>query len=103
MNGYALQLYSVRDSAEQDLRGTLRQVATLGYTGVEFAGFFGHDADVVAAWLAENGLRAVGSHMGLDALAPDTVAQTVAYHKALALTELTVPHFKYRKEHSLCQ
>ena len=34
-----LQLYTVRDQAEKDFTGTIRRVAELGYTGVEFAGY----------------------------------------------------------------
>ena len=36
---YGLQLYSVRDSAAKDLETTVKKVAELGYSSVEFAGF----------------------------------------------------------------
>ena len=36
-----IQLYSVRDSMQEDFEGTLRKIAELGYKSVEFAGFFG--------------------------------------------------------------
>lgn len=32
-----LQLYTLREELEQDFEGTLRKVAALGYTGVEFS------------------------------------------------------------------
>ena len=38
---YGLQLYSVRDAMEKDVKGTLKRVAEIGYKQVEFAGFFG--------------------------------------------------------------
>ena len=38
---YGLQLYSVRDAMEADFENALKQVAEMGYTYVEFAGFFG--------------------------------------------------------------
>ena len=38
---YGLQLYSVRDAAEQNFADMLRQVAEMGYRMVEPAGFFG--------------------------------------------------------------
>ena len=41
-----LQLYSVRDDLEKDFEGTLRKVKALGYDTVEFAGLFGHSAEV---------------------------------------------------------
>ena len=46
---YGIQLYSVRDLAEKDLAAALEAVAKMGYTHVEFAGFFGHPAKEVKA------------------------------------------------------
>ena len=45
----ALQLYSVRDFAEKDMRGTLQKVKALGYDGVEFAGLYGCAPEEVKA------------------------------------------------------
>ena len=50
---YGLQLYSVRDISNTDLRGTLKAVAEMGYKYVEFAGFFGNSAEDVKSWLDE--------------------------------------------------
>ena len=50
---YGLQLYSVRDAMEVDFEGTLKKVADMGYTYVEFAGFFDHPAEEVKALLSE--------------------------------------------------
>ena len=47
---YGLQLFSVRDITGNDLEGALREVAAMGYRYVEYAGFFGHPAETVAAW-----------------------------------------------------
>jgi sugar phosphate isomerase/epimerase len=58
-----LQLYTVRDALEHDLRGTLRTVASLGYEGVELFG----DVDVHELLPALNGLEVAGRHIGLDA------------------------------------
>jgi sugar phosphate isomerase/epimerase len=41
---YGLQLFSVRDITGNDLEGALKAVAELGYSSVEYAGFFGHSA-----------------------------------------------------------
>ena len=38
----ALQLYSVRDAMEKDLKGTLAQVKAMGYDGAELAGLYGY-------------------------------------------------------------
>ena len=52
---YGLQMYSVRDTAEKDLLGTLEKVAALGYHYAEFAGFFGYSAEAVRDKLLEKG------------------------------------------------
>lgn len=87
---YGLQLYSVRDFTEQDLEGTLKKVAELGYRYVEFAGFFGHSAEEVKAMLDRYGLIVSGTHSGLGDLDAD-FAGTVKYHKTLGNTNYIVP------------
>ena len=87
---YGLQLYSVRDLAEKDLAAALQQTASLGYTAVEFAGFFGHSAREVRAMLDASGLRVSGTHSGLDELEKD-FAGTVRYHRTLGNTRYILP------------
>jgi len=64
----ALQLYTLREQTAEDFVGVLRRVAEIGYAGVEFAGYGGLDAAELKALLDELGLRAAGSHVGLQAL-----------------------------------
>ena len=52
-----LQLYSVRDDCAKDLPGTLKAVAKMGYSGVEFAGYYGRTAQELRRMLDENGLK----------------------------------------------
>ncbi len=87
---YGLQLYSVRDAAEQNFADMLRQVAEMGYRMVEPAGFFGQKAEDVAVMLREYGLTASGTHTGLRALDED-FAGTVAYHHAIGCDDLIIP------------
>ena len=49
------QVYSARDDAAKDLPGTLKAIKALGYDGVEFAGFYGHEANAVKAMLGRRG------------------------------------------------
>ena len=58
----ALQLYSVRKELQRDYRATFKRVAELGFTGVEFAGFYNIDARAMREALDAYGLQAVGSH-----------------------------------------
>jgi sugar phosphate isomerase/epimerase len=64
----ALQLYTVRDRTAQDFKGTVRQVAQMGYKAVEFAGYGNLNANEMMALLKETGLRAVATHVGLNRL-----------------------------------
>ena len=80
---YGLQLYSVRDITEKDLRSALKEVAALGYKYVEFAGFFENPADKVKSWLDEYGLVVSGTHTCIDGIADDKIDETIAYHQAL--------------------
>ena len=59
-----LQLYSLRDAASADFSGTIEKVARMGYAGVEFAGYGGLKPAEMARLLADNGLKAYGSHIG---------------------------------------
>lgn len=63
-----LQLYTLRDATSEDFEGTLRQVAAMGYEGVEFAGYGDIEASRMRALLDELGLKAIGSHIGLHLL-----------------------------------
>lgn len=88
---YGLQMYSVRDITEGDLHGALENVAKLGYKYVEFAGFFGHPAEEVKGWLDELGLICSGTHTGMDAISPEKIDETIAYHKGIGCDMLIVP------------
>ena len=87
---YGIQLYSVRDNTPKDMEGTLRAIAEMGYSYVEFAGFFGHSADTIKGWLDQYGLTASGTHTGWEALRDDFDG-TVAYHKAIGCDTIIVP------------
>lgn len=64
----ALQLYTVREDTARDFAGTVRQVAALGYAGVEFAGYGGLAPGDVRALLDETGLKPASGHVNLDAV-----------------------------------
>lgn len=76
----AIQLYSVRKEAKEDLRGTLEKIKEMGYAGVEFAGLYDHSAAEVKKMCEEIGLVALSAHVPyLDMLAdPKGVLGTYA-------------------------
>ena len=66
-----LMLYTLRTECERDLAQTLRDVAALGYEGVEFWQLHGEEPGRVRGWLDELGLVAVGRHAPLEELEGD--------------------------------
>jgi len=63
-----IQLWSVADYTKKDFFGTLTELARMGYTGVEFAGYFGISKEDMKKKLDELGLVAISSHVGYDGL-----------------------------------
>ncbi len=90
---YGIQMYSLRDMTQEDLEGALRTVSEQGYKYVEFAGFFGHPAETVAAWLKKYNLEVSGTHTGAGELAPDKIADTIAYHHIIGNKNIIIPGF----------
>lgn len=86
----AIQLYSVRDHIKtgDDMLRVLGEVKQLGFEGVEFAGYFDLPAEVLKARLDELGLKAVGTHIGLDNYLPAKIEQTIAFHKTIGCTDM---------------
>jgi sugar phosphate isomerase/epimerase len=80
-----VQLYTVRGAMEENVEGTLERVAEVGYTEVEFAGYFDRSPQQIRSVLEENGLAAPATHVPLEMLENDwesTVdfAGTVGHH-----------------------
>jgi sugar phosphate isomerase/epimerase len=60
-----VQLYTVRDLMQANVRATLELVARVGYREVEFAGYFDTPPDRLRRWLDELGLTAPAAHVPL--------------------------------------
>lgn len=68
----ALQLFTVRDDCDADFKGTLKQVAQMGYQGVEFAGNTGGmSADELKKFIDDLGIKAFASHTPIEQIAQD--------------------------------
>ena len=59
----AVQVYSVRNDANMDLRGTLQKIKNMGYDGVEFAGLYGNAPADIKKMCAEIGLVPISAHV----------------------------------------
>lgn len=86
-----LQLYSVRDACEKDFDGVIRAVAKMGYSGVEFAGYYGRSAKHLKDLLKETKLKSYGAHVPLNDLLGDQLAKTIEFHKELGNKFICVP------------
>jgi len=82
-----LELYSVRDQLKEDLPGTLRAVAKMGYEGVEFfAPYFDWTPDYakeVKRLLDELHLRCLSTHNSARSFAPDNLGRAIELNQAL--------------------
>ncbi|WP_409342190.1 sugar phosphate isomerase/epimerase family protein [Paenibacillus sp. MBLB4367] len=88
--GIGVQLYTLREDMAKDFKGTLRKVAELGYEGVEFAGYGGIPAEEMRDLLQSLGLKAIGSHVGLNNLRTN-LEQEIAYLKTIGASYLVLP------------
>ena len=59
----AVQVYSVRENAKADLRGTLEAIKKMGYEGVEFAGLYGNAPEDIKKMCEEIGLVPLSAHV----------------------------------------
>lgn len=86
----ALQLYTVRDETTRDFAGTLRRVAGLGYTAVEFAGYGGLSIPQMQELLSTTGLQALSSHVSLENL-EERLEQEIEYAQAIGCPYIVAP------------
>ena len=98
---YGIQMYSLRDITQNDLKGALKTVADQGYKYVEFAGFFGHPAEKVKEWLDEYGLICSGTHTGIDAITEENIEETIKYHQTIGCKNLIVPGADWSTEEKM--
>lgn len=85
------QLYSARDDAAKDLKGTLKTLKSLGYDGIELAGLYGNTAAEMKAALDEAGLTAVSAHVPLAEIEAD-MFKTISDYKLLGCEYIAVPY-----------
>ena len=66
-----IQLYTVREDLSQDPFGTLRELAGMGYQGIELAGLVDRKVEEWKRWVDDLDLRVAGSHAPLEELQKD--------------------------------
>lgn len=85
----ALQLYTLRN-LQIPFDEVLRQVAAIGYTGVETVGNHNLSADEMKALLDKHQLKVVSAHAGIALLESD-LDGVIAFNKAIGNQVLVVP------------
>jgi len=95
-----LQLYSIREDCQNDLSGSLEKVAKMGNDGVDFAGYYDHEAKEVRKMVDDLGLKVCGGHLGLDTLTGDELKRTVEYQRILGNKYLIVPGLPEERRNS---
>ena len=84
----ALQVYSIRDDAQNDFLGSMKKVKEMGYDGVELAGTYGMTAVQAKEILDQVGLQWMSSHVGLELLEDDAALDDFA---AAGLKYVSIP------------
>lgn len=89
----SVQLYSVRDDCHKDFDGALKQIAEMGFDGVEFAGYHKYSGDPAGLRkkLDELNLKAAATHIGAGSFSPDKIKETIEFHKTIGCKFLIVP------------
>ena len=85
---YSLQLYTLRNAISEDLPGTIRKVAEIGFTQVEPYNFVATAKELGAA-LKENGLTAPSGHAPLLSQDQDEIFATA---KELGISTVVDPY-----------
>ena len=99
----ALELYTVRDETRHDFAGTLQRLAYIGYAGVEFAGYGNLNSTEMSALLAQTKLKAVSTHLGLNALEGPQLDASIRYCKDISCSFIVLPSIpkEYRTQEGI--
>lgn len=89
----SVQLWSVKEDVKADFKGTLTQLANMGFEGVEFANEFGQyagNAQAIKSILDELHLKGSGAHVSFEQLNDNNFDKTVAFYQTLGIDMLIV-------------
>ncbi|TYK64842.1 sugar phosphate isomerase/epimerase family protein [Colwellia echini] len=90
----SVQLWSVKDALKNDFKGTLKQIAAMGFDGVEFAGDFGpykNDPKGLKIFLDGLGLQVSAAHVSFTDFSPEKFDQAIIFYNTLDTDTLIVP------------
>jgi sugar phosphate isomerase/epimerase len=89
----SVQLYPVRGDCGKDFDAALEKISTMGFEGVEFAGYHTYNgkATELRKRLDDLNLKAAGTHIGTIHLRGDALKKTIEFHQAIGCKFLIVP------------
>jgi len=94
-----IQLYSFREQGKADFASIIKKAAELGFAGVEFAGYgpYGGKPEELRKMLDDVGLKAFGTHTGLNLVEDDKIQQTIEFHKTIGCPYIIIPGMSHDK------
>jgi sugar phosphate isomerase/epimerase len=87
----AVQIYSVRDEAAADFRGTMQKLKTMGYDGVELAGLYSYTREEIKKVLDEVGIPAISAHVPFFEMRAD-IQKVIETYQYLGCKYIVVPY-----------
>lgn len=86
-----IQVYSVRDAAEKDFKGTLQALKEMGYDFLELAGLYGMSFEKARAAVEEAGIPVLSAHVPWDELMREP-ERTIAGYVSLGCRYIVIPY-----------
>lgn len=90
INEFSIQLYSLRNEAKKDFFNVLKILGEIGYTGVEFAGYYNKSAVELKEILDKYKLKSIGSHISLQRL-QNNLDEELEYNSILKTEYIICP------------
>ena len=88
----AIQVYSVREEAAKDFRGTMQKIKDIGYDGVELAGLYGIAPAEVKKILDEIGLIPISAHVSELMNGGEPLEKVLDDYKTIGVKYIAVPY-----------
>jgi sugar phosphate isomerase/epimerase len=82
-------LYILREECTNDLMVVIEKLAEIGYDGIEFLGFFGHNPSDIKKKLDSHGIKAVGNHVPFTDFL-NRVQKVIDEHKEIGCKYITI-------------
>jgi sugar phosphate isomerase/epimerase len=105
-SGIGLQLYTLRDTIQQDPKGVLQKVAGFGYKELETFAYndgkiFGMPFAEFGTYIKSLGMKATSGHYGLDMAKSDKWEKAVTDAKSIGQEYMVVPYLNEPERQSI--